>query len=98
MWGWISFSFLGVVVVAVDYTIAATILPELIGYTETPRNTWAITAVVILAQAVLVALSTHTTHKVNEVAVTVQVVGMVSLTVLLFGVAVVSAEFRADMA
>ena len=82
--GWISFSFLGVVVVAVDYTIAATILPELIGYTGTPQNAWAITAVVILAQAVLVALSTRTTHKVNEVAVTVQIIGMISLTVLLF--------------
>ena len=50
--GWISFAFLGVVVVAVDYTIAATILPELIGYTGTLQNAWAITAVVILIQAV----------------------------------------------
>ena len=82
--GWISFAFLGVVVVAVDYTIAATILPELIGYTGTAQNAWAITAVVILVQAVLVALSTRTTNKVNEVAVTVQIVGMIGLTVLLF--------------
>lgn len=82
--GWISFAFLAVVVVAVDYTIAATILPELIGYTGTLANAWAITAVVILVQAILVALSTRTTNKVNAVAVTVQIIGMLGLTVLLF--------------
>ncbi|WP_371665582.1 amino acid permease [Streptomyces sp. NBC_01241] len=82
--GWISFSFLGVVVVAVDYTVAATILPELLQYQGTIQNAWAITAVVILFQAILVAASTQLTHKVNKVAVTVQLIGMISLTVLLF--------------
>ncbi|MFI6284787.1 APC family permease [Streptomyces sp. NPDC051018] len=84
--GWISFSFLGVVVVAVDYTIASTILPELLQYQGTQENAWAITAVVILAQAVLVAMSTQLTHQVNKTAVTIQLVGMIALTVLLFGV------------
>ncbi|KRV50663.1 amino acid permease [Wenjunlia vitaminophila] len=84
--GWISFSFLGVVVVAVDYTVASTILPELFQYQGTTQNAWAITAVVILLQAVLVAMSTQITHRVNKVAVTVQVIGMISLTILLFAV------------
>ncbi|KJL24273.1 Serine/threonine exchanger SteT [Microbacterium azadirachtae] len=87
--GWISFAFLVVVVVAVDYTIAATILPELFGYAPTPANCWVITAVVMLLQAVLVALSTNVTNRVNEVAVTVQIVGMVGITVLLFVVGAV---------
>lgn len=82
--GWISFAFLIVVVVAVDYTIAATILPELFGYTSTAQNNWVITAVVMLLQAVLVALSTKATNKVNSVAVTVQIIGMIGLTILLF--------------
>lgn len=82
--GWVSFAFLAVVVVAVDYTIAATILPELVGYTGTAQNTWAITAVVMLLQAVLVAASTRATNRVNAVAVTVQIIGMVGLTLLLF--------------
>ncbi|MEV1007304.1 amino acid permease [Streptomyces sp. NPDC049881] len=82
--GWISFAFLGVVVVAVDYTIASTILPELFRYQGTTQNAWFITAVVILLQAILVAVSTRATHRVNNVAVTVQLIGMVSLTVLLF--------------
>lgn len=84
--GWISFMFLGVVVVAVDYTIAATILPVLFQYEGTSQNAWVITAVVVLLQAILVALSTRATQRVNTVAVTIQLIGMVSLTVLLFAV------------
>ncbi|MFE4373000.1 APC family permease [Streptomyces sp. NPDC056835] len=84
--GWISFAFLGVVVVAVDYTIASTILPELFHYVGTTQNAWAITAVVMLLQALLVAASTRTTHRVNNTAVTVQLIGMIALTVLLFAV------------
>lgn len=87
--GWVSFAFLIVVVVAVDYTIAATILPELFGYTATAANNWAITAVVMLLQAVLVAVSTALTNRVNTVAVTVQIIGMIGLTVLLFVVGAV---------
>ncbi|MET9658370.1 amino acid permease [Streptomyces sp. NPDC006510] len=84
--GWISFAFLGVVLIAVDYTIASTILPELFRYVGTTQNAWAITALVVLLQAVLVAASTRTTHRVNSVAVTVQLIGMIALTVLLFAV------------
>ncbi|MEW2486331.1 amino acid permease [Streptomyces sp. NPDC048411] len=84
--GWISFAFLGVVLIAVDYTIASTILPELFRYVGTTQNAWLITAVVVLLQSVLVAASTRTTHRVNNVAVTVQLVGMIALTVLLFAV------------
>ncbi|WP_326794291.1 amino acid permease [Streptomyces sp. NBC_01808] len=82
--GWVSFAFLGVVLVAVDYTIASTILPELFQYVGTTQNAWVITAVVVLLQAVLVAASTRFTHRVNSTAVTVQLIGMIALTVLLF--------------
>ncbi|QIZ38143.1 amino acid permease [Saccharopolyspora sp. ASAGF58] len=90
--GWVSFTFLGVVVVAVDYTIAATILPVLFQYQGTNENAWAITAVVLLLQAILVALSTRATQRVNNVAVTIQLIGMVSLTVLLFVVGGVTGQ------
>ncbi|MFB7211727.1 APC family permease [Streptomyces sp. NPDC056255] len=82
--GWISFAFLGVVVVAVDYTIASTILPELFQYVGTTQNAWVITAGVVLLQALLVAASTRITHKVNSAAVTAQLIGMITLTALLF--------------
>ena len=38
--GWISFIFLIVDVVAVDYAVSATVLPSLFKYTETPQNAW----------------------------------------------------------
>lgn len=84
--GWISFAFLVVVVVAVDYTIAATVLPELFGYVPTAGNLWLITALVMLSQAILVALSTRATNRVNEIAVTLQIIGMIGITVLLFAI------------
>jgi amino acid transporter len=82
--GWVSFMFLGIVVVAVDYTIASTILPVLFDYEGNTMNAFVITAGVILVQAVMVAWSTHVTQRTNSVAVTIQLIGMISLTVLLF--------------
>jgi len=88
--GWISFAFLVVVVVAVDYTIAATIFPELFGYVPTAAANWVVTAVVMLLQGILVAISTHVTNRVNEVAVTVQIIGMIGITLLLFVVGAIA--------
>lgn len=86
MMGWLSFTFLIIVTAAVDYTIASTILPVTFGYEATLNNTWAITAVVMVLQALMIAYSTSFTQKFNGMAVTIQLVGMISLVVLLFGV------------
>src|SRR6266536_224632 len=48
--GWISFIFLIVVVVAVDYAVASTVIPSLLNYAETPQNAWLVTAIVVLVQ------------------------------------------------
>ncbi|MGC5013535.1 amino acid permease [Streptosporangium sp. DT93] len=90
--GWISFTFLAIVVVAVDYTIASTVMPVLLGYEGTALNAWVITSVVILFQAVLVALSTKWTERVNNFAVTAELVGMIALVLLLLGVGFVAKE------
>lgn len=82
--GWISFMFLGVVVVAVDITIASTILPVLFEYEGNTMNIYVITAIVVLLQAIMVAWSTKVTQKTNNVAVTIQVIGMIAITILLF--------------
>jgi amino acid transporter len=91
--GWISFTFLAIVVVAVDYTIASTVLPVLLSYEATSAVTWGVTAVVLLAQAVLLALSTKWSERVNNGAVSLELIGMVTLTLLLLIVAAV----RGDM-
>ncbi|MBB4918474.1 amino acid transporter [Streptosporangium saharense] len=90
--GWISFTFLAIVVVAVDYTIASTVLPVLLNYQGTALNAWVITGVVILAQAFLVGLSTKWTERVNNFAVSAELVGMVALVLLLLGVGFVAKE------
>jgi amino acid transporter len=79
--GWISFTFL--VIVAVDYTIASTVAPSLFQYTGTANNSWLITAVIVLAQALLVAYSTRWSERINNFAVTAELVGMITLVVVL---------------
>ena len=91
--GWISFTFLAIVVVAVDYTIASTILPVLLNYEGTATIAWLMTALVLLIQALLVGLSTPWAERVNNTFVSLELIGMVALTVLLIVVAAV----RGDM-
>jgi amino acid transporter len=92
--GWISFMFLAIVVAAVDYTIASAILPELLSFTATATNTWAITAVTIALQSLLVATSTKWSERVNNVAVTAELIGMALLTVLLLVVGAVRGQLH----
>ncbi|MDG4667697.1 amino acid permease [Mycobacterium sp. 236(2023)] len=91
--GWISFTFLAIVVVAVDYTIASTILPVLLNYESTATIAWIMTAAVLTAQVLLVALSTPWAERVNNSLVTLELIGMATLTVLLLVVAAI----RGDM-
>lgn len=95
--GWVSFTFLAVVLVAVDYTIASTVLPVLLAYEGSPNNAWLITALVIFVQALMIAFSTHFTQKFNAVAVTIQLVGMIGLVVLLFGAGYARNRLNFDM-
>jgi len=81
--GWISFFFLIVDVVAVDYAVASTVLPSLFGYTESGQNAWLATAIVALAQMALIIYSTRWSTRVNNTAVGTEIVGIVGLTLLL---------------
>src|SRR6516225_6534435 len=81
--GWVSFVFLIVDVVAVDYAVAATVLPSLFGYTESAQNAWLATTIVILVQMLLIIFSTRWSTRVNNAAVGTEIVGIVGLTLLL---------------
>ncbi len=81
--GWVSFFFLIVDVVAVDYAVASTVLPSLFGYTESGQNAWLATAIVALVQMVLIIYSTRWSTRVNNTAVGTEIVGIVGLTLLL---------------
>jgi len=81
--GWISFVFLIVDVVAVDYAVASTVLPSLFRYTGTPQNAWLATAIVIGVQLALIVFSTFWSTRINNAAVGTEIVGIVGLTLLL---------------
>jgi len=87
--GWISFIFLIVDVVAVDYAVSATVLPSLFRYTETAQNAWLATTIVILVQMLLIVFSTFWSTRINNAAVGTEIIGIVGLTLLLVIVGVV---------
>ena len=81
--GWVSFIFLIVDVVAVDYAVAATVLPSLFNYTETNQNAWLVTGIVIVIQMMLIIFSTLWSTRINSAAVGTEIIGIVGLTLLL---------------
>ena len=81
--GWLAFAFLVVDVVAVDYAVASTVLPTLFSYAGTKVNTWLATALIVIVQALLIMVSTMWTRRVNNAAVSTEIVGVGGLTVLL---------------
>ena len=94
--GWISFTFLAIVVSAVDYTVAATVLPALFSFEGTPATAFLITAGVLFLQALLIGLSTKWTERVNNFAVTAELIGMVALVALLLIVGVIARKLSVD--
>jgi len=94
--GWVSFTFLAVVAVSVDYGLASQVLPSLFNYTGTPSNQWLVTGIVILLQAVLIVFSTRWSTRINSGAVGTEVVGIVGLAVLLVIVGAARGMLRPD--
>jgi amino acid transporter len=94
--GWVSFIFLVVDVVAVDYAVASTVLPSLFNYTETPQNAWLATVIVVLVQMLLIIFSTLWSTRVNNTAVATEVIGILGLTLLLVIVGAVRGLLHPD--
>jgi amino acid transporter len=94
--GWISFMFLAVAVVSVDYAIAQTVLPSLFSYAETPQNAWIATAIVLVVQMLLLVFSTLWSTRINNAAVGTELIGIVGLAVLLLIVGAVRGLLHPD--
>ena len=90
--GWFVFAFLIVDTVAVDYALGQTVIPALFGYTGTIDNTWAVTALLVAMQAVLICLSTVWSSRVNNVAVATEVIGIGGLTILILIVGAIASK------
>src|SRR6516165_11468766 len=87
--GWMSFAFLSIVTVSVDYGLVQVAFQPLIGEAYTPLSAALETIVVLALQAALIIASTRATTRVNNTAVATEVIGIVGLTVLLIIVAAI---------
>ena len=87
--GWMSFAFLTIVTVSVDYGLVQVAFQPLIGQAYTPTSAALETLVVLALQAALIITSTRVTTRVNNTAVATEIIGIVGLTVLLLIVAAV---------
>lgn len=85
-YGWMSFAFLSIVTVAVDYGLTQAALVPLLNLTYTPMTGASITLVVLVIQMILIIWSTPITTKINNLAVGAEIIAMVGLTVLIGGV------------
>jgi len=81
--GWVSFAFLSIVTVSVDYGLVTTAIQPLLGITTTPLNAAVWTVIVLIVQAILIVASTVTTSRVNAAAVATELLGILGLTVAL---------------
>lgn len=85
--GWMSFAFLSIVTVAVDYGLTQTALLPLLGIGFSPLVAALTTLVVLVVQAALIIWSTRITAVLNNVAVWAEVIAMAGLTIGLAGAA-----------
>ena len=87
--GWMSFAFLTIVTVSVDYGFVQVAFQPLIGQAYSASSAALETLVILAVQAALIIWSTRITTRVNNVAVATEVIGMLGLTVLLIIVAAI---------
>jgi amino acid transporter len=87
--GWMSFAFLSIVTVSVDYGLVQVAFQPLIGEAYTPTSAALETLAVLAIQAALIIWSTRMTTRVNNTAVATELIGIIGLTVLLIIVAAV---------
>ncbi|MCE5292462.1 MAG: amino acid permease, partial [Nocardiaceae bacterium] len=82
--GWLSFCYLVIGVVAVDNALAKTALMPLLGMPDSQTTARAITVIMMILQAVLVIASTRLVGLLTSAAVGLELIIVVVLTVALF--------------
>ena len=80
--GWLSFAFLCIVTVSVDYGFVQVAWQPLIGQAYTPTSAALWTLLVIAAQALLIIWSTPIVTRLNNTAVATEIIGIVGLSVV----------------
>lgn len=83
--GWISYSFLAIVIVAVTYGMADQSLIPLTGLDHTVENVRLLTIGALCLQALLIVFSQKLVGLINNIGVGIEIVGILVLSVLLIG-------------
>src|SRR5262245_21389673 len=85
--GWLSFAFLCIVTVSVDYGFVQVAWEPLIGQAYTPTSAALWTLVVLVVQAALIVWSTPIVTRLNNTAVATEIIGIVGLSLVFLVVA-----------
>ncbi len=86
-YGWLSFAFLSIVTVSVDYAFVQVAFQPLIGQAYTPTSAALWTLLVLAVQATLIIWSTPIVTRINNVAVSTEIIGIVGLTLVFLAAA-----------
>jgi amino acid transporter len=79
-YGWLSFAFLSIVTVSVDYAFVQVAFQPLIGQAYTPTSAALWTLLVLAVQAALIIWSTRIVTRINNTAVSTEIIGIVGLS------------------
>lgn len=81
--GWAFLTFVAISLLAVNYTLASTVIPPIFNYVGTAENTLVVTALTTLLQGVILLFSTRVPERINNLAVLTEVLGTVGLSIAL---------------
>jgi amino acid transporter len=81
MQGWSFLTFVMISLLAVNYTLASSVVPALFGYVGTVENTLLITAGLGILQGLILTFSTVLASHINNAAVISEIVGTIGLSV-----------------
>jgi amino acid transporter len=90
--GWLSFTTLTILTVAVNYAFVQLAFQPMLGIRYTPLGAAVQTFALLAIQAALIIGSTFLTTRINNVAVVFEVVGMVELSIVLFSAALLAGQ------
>jgi len=90
--GWVTYSFLAIVIVAVTYGMADQSLIPLTGLEPTRWTVAGLTIGALCLQALLIVFSQKLTALINNIGVGIEIVGIVVLSVLLIGAVIFGSD------
>lgn len=90
--GWMVLVWITVGLLSIDYALAQAVLPVLFGYSSGTGTTWAVAALLLVLQAILIMFSTRWSARVNNGAVAAEIVSMILLSIVIVIVTAIAAH------